>query len=170
GGSGAGGGPLACNLAEAPEGYRVALLEAGTDPARKPDTTAFYNYLVPGLFARAAEDPATSWEFFVRHYSDEAHHKDSKYSKSGKGIFYPRAAALGGCTSHHAMITVSPHDDDWRQLQELMPDRESKESWSPKNMRKIFERLEDCQYLPRPSEESEKKPKQDTGPGHGFKG
>src|SRR5262249_49331645 len=83
-GAGAGGGPLACNLAEAPEGYRVALLEAGTDPARKPDTTAFYNYLVPGLFARAAEDPATSWEFFVRHYSDEAHHKDSKYSKSGK--------------------------------------------------------------------------------------
>ena len=32
-GSGAGGGPLACRLALDPAGYRVALVEAGTDPA-----------------------------------------------------------------------------------------------------------------------------------------
>src|SRR5437764_1066061 len=93
-GSGAGGGPLACNLALAPEGYRVALLEAGTDPAVIPDTPTFYNYSVPGLHTRATEDPAMSWEFFVRHYSDETRHSktyDSKFDKDNKGIFYPRA-------------------------------------------------------------------------------
>ena len=54
-GSGPGGGPLACRLAEAKEGYRVALLEAGTDPVRQ-GTPTFYNYSIPALYTHASED------------------------------------------------------------------------------------------------------------------
>src|SRR5438105_7441186 len=81
-GSGAGGGPLACNLALAPEGFRVALLEAGGDPALVPQTYHYYNYSIPGLHAHASEDEEMSWKFFVQHYSDPARRTreyDSKY-------------------------------------------------------------------------------------------
>jgi choline dehydrogenase len=143
-GSGAGGGPLACNLALAPEGFRVALLEAGGDPAALPGSPSYFNYSIPALHARASEEPSMSWKFFVNHYSDPTRQKkDSKYDAKGGGILYPRAAALGGCTAHHAMITVYPHHDDWQRLQSLTGDP----SWSPENMRRYFERLEECQYV-----------------------
>jgi choline dehydrogenase len=29
-----------------------------------------------------------------------------------KGILYLRAGKLGGCTSHNAMITIYPHEND----------------------------------------------------------
>jgi choline dehydrogenase len=148
-GSGAGGGPLACNLALHPNGYRVALLEAGTNPAARPDTPTFYNTSVPGLHTRATEDPTISWEFFVQHYPDKDRQTkayDTKYNEEHGGVFYPRAAAVGGCTAHHAMISLYPHRDDWRRMQDLTGD----DSWSPDRMRGYFERLEDCQYLPRP--------------------
>src|ERR1700745_2823170 len=96
-GSGAGGGPLACNLALAPEGFRVALIEAGGDPALQPQTYHYFNYSIPGLHAHASEDEEMSWKFFVQHYTDSARRTkeyDSKYQPN-KGIFYPRAAALG---------------------------------------------------------------------------
>ncbi len=144
-GAGAGGGPLACNLARAPEGYRVALLEAGGDPAQLPQTYHYFNYAIPGLHARASEDPAMSWSFFVNHYADpQRQRKDSKLGNQ-PGIFYPRAAAVGGCTAHHAMITVYPHHSDWQKLADLTGDP----TWSPERMRALFERLEDCRYLPR---------------------
>jgi choline dehydrogenase len=166
-GSGAGGGPLACNLTLAPEGYRVALLEAGTDPAAVPDSRTFFNCSVPGLHTRATEDSAISWEFFVQHYNAvERQKQDTKYhddkAEDSRGIFYPRAAAVGGCTAHHAMITLYPHRADWDAIKELTGD----DSWSADNMRKYFERLESCQYLPRPATG------QDTDPAtrHGFDG
>lgn len=59
------------------------------------------------------------------------------------GIFYPRAAALGGCTSHHAMIIAAPNDKDWNAIAELTGD----ESWRAENMRGYFARLERCRYL-----------------------
>jgi choline dehydrogenase len=146
-GSGPGGGPLACRLAEAPEGYRVALLEAGTDPAAVPGSPSYFNYSVPGLYANASEDPATSWEFCVLLYTDPQRQRDdSKYDDAGGGIFYPRAAALGGCTAHHAMISLYPHDDDWAYLADLT----KSDSWRPANMRAIFRDLESCRYLPPP--------------------
>jgi choline dehydrogenase len=147
-GSGAGGGPLACKLALAAEGYRVALVEAGTDVVQ-PETPAFFNYSVPALHARATEDSAMSWEFFVRHYSDANKHSkdyDSKFDKEKGGIFYPRAAALGGCTAHHAMVTVYPNNADWQKLRDLTGD----DSWLPDKMRKYFQQLEDCQYVTPP--------------------
>ena len=59
-GSGAGGGPLAANLAEA--GMRVLLLEAGA-PTRTCTTRC------RASTARRREDEALRWDFFVRHYT-----------------------------------------------------------------------------------------------------
>jgi choline dehydrogenase len=164
-GSGAGGGPLACNLAEAPQGYRVALLEAGLDPAAKVGSTSFYNTSVPGLHPRATEDASFSWDFGVQHYEDRGQQaKDSKYDipKGQKDIFYPRAAALGGCTSHHAMITIYPFRADWDNIQSLTNDP----TWSADSMRGYFTRMEDCQYLPGNGLAG----KVDPESGHGFGG
>lgn len=100
-GSGAGGGPLACRLAEA--GHKTLLIEAGNDQG------ASVNYQVPGYQARVTEDPAMRWDVFVNHYQDQERAKrDPKFSyevspyeyhvgpdpPSGAeplGILYPRA-------------------------------------------------------------------------------
>jgi len=141
-GSGAGGGPLAARLAEG--GMRVLLLEAGEQGASGQDTD---DYAVPAFHGLATEDPAMSWEFFVRHYADlKQAERDRKYVAARDGVFYPRAAAVGGCTAHNAMITVYPHAEDWDGIAALTGDQ----SWAAESMRAYFERLEDCGYWPRP--------------------
>ncbi len=60
-GSGAGGGPLACNLVKS--GFRVLLLEAGGWDA--PEVAQ-----IPAFHPHASEHPDLSWEFFVKHYAD----------------------------------------------------------------------------------------------------
>ncbi|HUB07394.1 MAG TPA: GMC oxidoreductase [Myxococcales bacterium] len=142
-GSGAGGGPLACNLARACR--RVLLVEAGTDQPRP----------IPVFHAQASEDPAMSWRYFVKHYDDPARQaRDPKLVPSRGGVFYPRAAALGGCTAHNALITIYPHASDWDGIAELVGDP----SWSAARMRRYLERIEDCRYESRGT------------PGHGFGG
>jgi choline dehydrogenase len=63
-GSGAGGGPLAARLAMA--GHKTLLIEAGDDQGKN------LNYTVPALSALASEDGAMAWNFYVRHYDDDA--------------------------------------------------------------------------------------------------
>jgi choline dehydrogenase len=139
-GSGAGGGPLACNLAKA--GQKVLLLEAGGDHEN-------YNYQVPVFHGLATEDQDLKWDYYVRHYtSDERQRLDSKFVPDRDGVLYPRAGTLGGCTAHNAMITVYPQNGDWDRIARITGDT----SWRSENMRNYFERLESCNYIdpPRP--------------------
>jgi choline dehydrogenase len=147
-GSGAGGGPLAANLAAG--GFRVLLIEAGSDPNANS-----YLYQVPCFNALATEDKAMAWEYFVHHYSKDEQ-RDEKYVAEKEGVFYPRAGTLGGCTAHNAMITVVPHDSDWNSIAELTGDK----SWRAENMHKYFTKLERNAYVPPPEKES----------GHGYDG
>ena len=151
-GSGAGGGPVAARLAE--EGYTVGLIEAGRAPESDWSN-------VPVFHAFASEDPEMSWAFFTKHYEDEARsRRDTKYIPDKGGVFYPRAGTLGGCTQHHAMITVYPHNSDWQHIADLTGDR----SWEPERMRAYFEKLERCTYVKDPGEG---KPNPTR---HGYKG
>jgi choline dehydrogenase-like flavoprotein len=90
------------------------------------------------------------WDFFVRHFSDQAlQQRDPKYCHTFNGqpvdgVLYPRAGTLGGCTAHNAMILVYPHCADWDEIAQLTGDS----SWSSREMRKYFERLENCHHRP----------------------
>lgn len=151
-GSGAGGGPLAANLAR--KGHRVLLMEAGGDIDND-------NYKIPLFHPFASEDPEMRWDFFVRHYDDDAQsYKDTNFSKQHDGVLYPRSGTLGGCTAHNAMVFVYPHNSDWDYIASMTGDS----SWASDNMRQYFERLEDCQYVDQPTKKSGNPSR------HGFNG
>ena len=166
-GSGAGGGSLAARLAL--EGRRVLVIEAGVDPAtgeKVADPNAAPTepgphgvrevYSVPAFNGASTEEPDISWDFSVRHFADRDRQKeDRKYfedkdpstPKHGKGaarggIFYPRCAAVGGCTAHYAMIVVRPNDSDWDRIAKNTGDP----TWRSENMQGYFAKLEDCLY------------------------
>lgn len=153
-GSGAGGGTLAARLAEA--GKKVLVLEAGGDPKTGSDPThpganrLPDDYDVPVFHAFASENESMKWDFFVRHYSDQAQQeRDSKYraewdGQKVNGVLYPRAGTLGGCTAHNAQIFVYPHNDDWDGIAQLTGD----DSWRADKMRDIFRKLENCHHRP----------------------
>jgi choline dehydrogenase-like flavoprotein len=146
-GSGAGGGPLAARLAE--YGLRVLLLEAGPRTDDRPPTAPAREVTeVPALHGVSSEHPEVSWAYSVEHFEEPPVPDDTKRNKKGfPGIFYPRATGLGGCTIHNAMITVLGPDKDWNEIAEFTGD----DSWRASRMRAYFERLERCQFHPRPS-------------------
>lgn len=142
-GSGAGGGTLAARLAES--GMRVFLLEAGSDCVAMQQQRLPDDYSVPGFHAFSCENPAMRWDFDVRHYaSDVLQARDFKYDAKRGGVLYPRAATLGGCTAHNAMIFMLPHDSDWNHIRKLTGD----DSWSATRMRHHARRLESCHHRP----------------------
>jgi choline dehydrogenase len=132
-GSGAGGGVLASRLARNDKGLKVLLIDAGSDPR------ANKHYQVPAFHALATEDPEFCWDYFVEHFTDAARAKTDKKYAPGKGIFYPRASAIGGCTAHHAMITVYPDPSDWDDIAMMTRDQ----SWRSDNMWRYFDRCRD---------------------------
>ncbi|KAJ9079670.1 hypothetical protein DSO57_1033056 [Entomophthora muscae] len=120
-GSGPGGGTLATELAL--KGFKTLLIEAGPRYFQANQST-------PAFQARASEDPATTFDFNVKHYDNNARY------------FYPRAGVLGGCSIHNAMISVYPNARDFKLMQTITGD----EAWSEPNMRKYFKRMERNQY------------------------
>ena len=147
-GSGAGGGVVAARLAQA--GHTVLLLEAGGDykdlqgggPASPDGSNRLpEDYEVPTFHAMASENEALKWDYFVHHYKDRQE-RDEKFVPERGGVLYPRAGTLGGCTAHNAMIMVYPHNADWNHIADITGDR----SWRAQNMRRYFQRLENCRH------------------------
>jgi choline dehydrogenase len=132
-GAGAGGVPLAVRLAEA--GHSVLVLDAG------PAHTDRDVYEVPAFHLFASSDPEMSWDFWVRHYTDTRQH-GSAYVPERRGVLYPRASTLGGCTAHHALLMLAPESDDWDRIGRITRDP----SWNAAVMRRYEERVRE--WLP----------------------
>ncbi|GAW21165.1 hypothetical protein ANO14919_106820 [Xylariales sp. No.14919] len=152
-GSGAGGSPVAANLARA--GHSVLLVDAGGDYGHLRQVEA------PALANPASEQNQVTWGFFTRHYEDEGKAltdrklsyltPDNEYY-SGRsppegskvlGNFYPRYGGLGGCTEHNALVGLLPTKNDLGYIANITGDS----SWELSNMRKYYQKLENAGYV-----------------------
>ncbi|KAI0204905.1 choline dehydrogenase [Astrocystis sublimbata] len=154
-GSGAGGSPVAANLARA--GHSVLLIDAGGDYGNLRQVDA------PALANPASERNEVSWGFFTHHYEDkEMAKKDRKLSyltpdnqyysgvnppegSTVLGNFYPRYGGLGGCTEHNALVGLLPTKNDYGYIANITGDS----SWELENMRKFYEKIENSGYTAR---------------------
>jgi choline dehydrogenase len=150
-GAGAGGAPLAARLVE--RGYTVLVVEMGPEKPDRPAGAVVENTDVPLLHTETTEDRRHSLQFFVKHFDrDPGGSLDPKVRRppdvpadapeDERGIFYPRAQGVGGCTVHNAMITICGLSEDWDEIAEATGD----ESWRGERMRPYFQRLERCHY------------------------
>jgi choline dehydrogenase len=125
-GSGAGGAPLAAELAR--QGYSVCVLEAG-EAAQNPQTA------VPAFhaIASAAPDAATFW---VTQDSklDPKDPNDAPRADGRGGIEKPRGWTLGGSPQVNAMVTLLPAPQEWQSISDMTGDPD----WKPENMQKIW--------------------------------
>ncbi|KAI9852748.1 MAG: hypothetical protein M1838_005506 [Thelocarpon superellum] len=158
-GSGAGGGPLAARLAMAH--FKVLLIDAGDDAGGTAPEQE-----LPALQLQSTEYTPMRWDYYVNHYQNETRqaldtkmtwkqpdgslhtglHGPPDPNSTPLGILYPRAGALGGCTTHNALITIYPHESDWSNIQSITGD----DSWAPDKMYPYFQRLENFHYPPLP--------------------
>ncbi|MEA3063226.1 MAG: choline dehydrogenase [Sphingomonadales bacterium] len=138
-GSGAGGGTVAARLAEA--GKHVILLEAGDDPMASGGRRFPCDYQIPAFHPFASENPAMAWNYWVEHYPDPDQAKRD-WKRRRKGVLYPRAGTLGGCTAHNAMIFMLPQDSDWDGIAAATGD----DSWKPDAMARFQHRVENCRH------------------------
>ncbi|KAJ6507702.1 hypothetical protein C8R47DRAFT_55345 [Mycena vitilis] len=138
-GSGAGGGPVAARLAES--GFSVLVVDAGHDVVN-------VNTTIPMYLGRAVEDSQLQLNYRYNEFSPGA-----KFSRVD--AWYPRARALGGSTVQNAMINnIGVTGRDFDNLAAMFNDS----TWSAKNMRNYFKRIEHNLYLDEPN------------PDHGFNG
>ncbi len=149
-GTGAGGGPVAANLAKA--GRRVLVLEAGGD-GNNP--RSLFKYEVPGSDPRT--DPELGWAYWVNSRAKQADRERQHFYVPGKGLYYPRGTSIGGSTTVNAMIALYPDNGDWDAIAELTGDK----SWNSSSMRDYFERLERVRYA---------EPQPGNPERHGYKG
>ncbi|KAJ6561810.1 hypothetical protein B0H19DRAFT_1142681 [Mycena capillaripes] len=138
-GSGVGGGPVAARLAES--GFSVLVVDAGHDVVNVNTTIPFY-------FGRAVEDPQLELNYTLDEFSPGA-----KFPRND--AWYPRARGLGGSTVHNAMVNnIAVTERDFDNLATMFDDQ----TWSYKNMRNYFKRIEHNLYLNK------------SDPDHGFQG
>jgi len=139
-GAGAGGGPLAVNLAK--QGFSVLLIDAGSDELPM-------SAQIPAYHTIAAEDPKISWEFFVNHYAQAHKHGKWQERAENSGVLYPRSSVIGGCTAHNAMICLYPDHDDWDRIFKLTGRMDA--SWKSSAMRNLFlKKIENGDYFTDP--------------------
>ncbi len=83
-GSGAGGGPLACRLAQDKANYSVIVLGGQVATTRTGTTRC------PRFTGTPVKIRRMSWKFFVKHYTDPARQKlDSKYNAGRRHLLSP---------------------------------------------------------------------------------
>jgi choline dehydrogenase len=147
-GTGAGGAPLACRLAKA--GKSVLLIEAGGFHSGASST-------VPAYHPLSTEDDEIAWKFYVEHYSRQERQQNSWDTKyiDGRGVFYPRAGTVGGCTAHNALIALYPDDKVWNDIAQIAQ-AQGNSAWDPRDMRKYWVRVERNQYTSKPAADPSK--------------
>lgn len=135
-GSGAGGGPVAANLARA--GKNVLVLEAG---GSGDNPRSEFRYSAVGSSARL--DPELGWIYWVNSRKSLENRKKQHFYVPDKGLYYPRGTSIGGSTAVNAMIALYPDNDDWEAIADLTGDR----TWSAQNMRRYYHRMSDARYV-----------------------
>ena len=89
---------------------------------------------------KATSDPNMRWDFFVKYHSDDAINNKYKHLTWRKtdgsfyvgldppedaeklGVYYPRAATIGGCSTHNAMASALGSDHDWSYIANVTGD------------------------------------------------
>ena len=153
-GSGAGGGTVAARLAESRlQGAacsRPAAIRARSrggargmgDANRLPD-----DYDVPAFHPFASENEALRWDFFVRHYADDAQSaaRPEVPARPDGGVLYPRA---GHARRLHRAQRDDPGLPARGGLGRGSRSAPATPSWSAANMQGYFRRLERCRHRP----------------------